>query len=177
MSKEEDWKELEEWQDKQNEIKQKNNVKEFKAKEYRGTEIFTKLISKLLGSVFSIFVIIFIIAVIVSMFYIKSLFGIYASVNVKKRLKNEYRGQKFVVVNDYGKDIVCAGVSTILTTTVNAILKFNDQAIELSQEKDIVLTVLIEDEVTSKLLENMVELLYELEESYPKNITIRKRDN
>ena len=31
MSKEEDWKELEEWQDKQNEIKQKNNVKEFKA--------------------------------------------------------------------------------------------------------------------------------------------------
>ena len=53
MSKEEDWKELEEWQDKQNEIKQKNNVKEFKAKEYRGTEIFTKLISKLLGSVFS----------------------------------------------------------------------------------------------------------------------------
>ena len=48
MSKEEDWKELEEWQDKQNEIKQKNNVKEFKAKEYRGTEIFTKLISKLL---------------------------------------------------------------------------------------------------------------------------------
>ena len=48
MSKEEDWKELEEWQDKQNEIKQKNNVKEFKTKEYRGTEIFTKLISKLL---------------------------------------------------------------------------------------------------------------------------------
>ena len=105
MSKEEDWKELEEWQDKQNEIKQKNNVKEFKAKEYRGTEIFTKLISKLLGSVFSIFVIIFIIAVIVSLFYIKSLFGIYASVNVKKQLKSEYRGQKFVVVNDYGKDI------------------------------------------------------------------------
>ena len=105
MSKEEDWKELEEWQNKQNEIKQKSNVKEFKAKEYKSTEIFTKLISKLLGSVFSIFVIIFIIAVIVSLFYIKSLFGIYASVNVKKQLKNEYRGQKFVVVNDYGKDI------------------------------------------------------------------------
>ena len=52
MSKEEDWKELEEWQDKQNEIKRKNNVREFKTKEYRGTEIFTKLISKLLGSVF-----------------------------------------------------------------------------------------------------------------------------
>ena len=79
--------------------------------------------------------------------------------------------------DDYGKDIVCAGVSTILTTTVNAILKFNNQAIELSQEKDIVLTVLSEDEVTSKLLENMVDLLYELEESYPKNIAIRKRDN
>ena len=97
-------------------------------------------------------------------------------------LKNEGKALKQIIFHghamyDYGKDIVCAGVSTILTTTVNAILKFNDQAIELSQEKDIVLTVLIEDEVTSKLLENMVELLYELEESYPKNITIRKRDN
>lgn len=79
--------------------------------------------------------------------------------------------------DDYGKDIVCAGVSTMLTTTVNAILKFDDKAIDVSQEKDIVLTVLKEDEVTLKLLENLVELLYELEESYPKNIAIRKRDN
>lgn len=98
-------------------------------------------------------------------------------------LKNEGKALKQIIFHghamydDYGKDIVCAGVSTILTTTVNAILKFNDQAIELLQEKDIVLTVLSEDEVTSKLLENMVELLYELEESYPKNIAIRKRDN
>ncbi len=79
--------------------------------------------------------------------------------------------------DDYGKDIVCAGVSTMLTTTVNAILKFDDKAIDVSQEKDVVLTVLKEDEITLKLLENLVELLYELEESYPKNIAIRKRDN
>ena len=54
---------------------------------------------------------------------------------------------------------------------------FHGHAMYDDYGKDIVLTVLSEDEVTSKLLENMVDLLYELEESYPKNIAIRKRDN
>lgn len=105
MSKEEDWKELEKWQERQDEIKKKNNIKEFEPKEYRKTEVLTKIISKLLKSTFSVFVIIIIIAFIASLFFIKSLFSNYESVNVKKQLKNEYRGQKFIIVEDYGKNI------------------------------------------------------------------------
>ena len=78
--------------------------------------------------------------------------------------------------DDYGKDIVCAGVSSILTTTVNAILKFSKEAITIEDQNDeFVLTINQKDEITKKLIANMVELFYELEDSYPKNITIRKR--
>jgi len=75
---------------------------------------------------------------------------------------------------DYGKDIVCAGVSSILTTTVNAIFKFSDDTIKVIEGSMVEIHVLQEDEITSKLLENMIELFYELEETYPKNITIRE---
>lgn len=76
--------------------------------------------------------------------------------------------------DDYGKDIVCAGVSAILTTTVNAILSFDSKAITITDDKDIVLKVLKKDEITKKLILNMISLFYELEETYPKNITIRE---
>lgn len=75
---------------------------------------------------------------------------------------------------DYGRDIVCAGVSSILTTTVNAILSFDDTAIKIVENNPFFLKVLKNDEVTSKLLENMISLFYELEETYPKNINIRE---
>jgi len=74
----------------------------------------------------------------------------------------------------YGKDIVCAGVSSILTTTVNAILMFDENAIVFEDKKDFVLKIQKEDEITSKLILNMIHLFYELEETYPKNITIRE---
>lgn len=75
---------------------------------------------------------------------------------------------------DYGRDIVCAGVSSILTTTVNAILSFDNLAIKVEENNPFFLSVLKNDEVTSKLLKNMVSLFYELEETYPKNINIRE---
>ncbi len=78
--------------------------------------------------------------------------------------------------DDFGKDIVCAGVSSILTTSVNAILAFDEQAILYEQKECFVLKVLKEDEITCKLIDNMIHLFYELQESYPKNITIREDD-
>ena len=76
--------------------------------------------------------------------------------------------------DDYGKDIVCAGVSSILTTTVNAILSFDKNSISIEDKNDFVLTVLKKDEITTKLIQNMIHLLFELQESYPKNIKIRE---
>ncbi len=75
---------------------------------------------------------------------------------------------------DFGKDIVCAGVSSILTTTVNAILSFDDKAIEIEDKSDFIINVKKCDEITEKLLENMILLFQELEESYPKNVKIKE---
>lgn len=38
---------------------------------------------------------------------------------------------------DYGKDIVCASVSSIVITTVNGILEIDREAITYVEEKDI----------------------------------------
>ena len=65
--------------------------------------------------------------------------------------------------DELGKDIVCAAVSSTMLCTVNAILLLNDNSID----------VLSNDNITIKLLENMLRCLESLEEKYPQNIRIR----
>ena len=74
--------------------------------------------------------------------------------------------------DDYGKDIVCASVSSIVITTVNAIIRINNDAIEYRQDDDLVITIKLHDMVTDLLIENMLELLTELGKQYKKNIKI-----
>lgn len=71
--------------------------------------------------------------------------------------------------DDYGKDIVCASVSSIVITTVNAILRVEKDAIFV-EEEPFVIEVKKSTEITKKLIENMISLLKELERDYPKNI-------
>ena len=73
---------------------------------------------------------------------------------------------------DYGKDIVCSAASSIAITTVNAILKINDKAISFSNDDDLVINILSNDDITKKLINNMIDLLEELESQYKKNIKI-----
>ena len=75
---------------------------------------------------------------------------------------------------DYGKDIVCSAASSIAITTVNAILKINDKAISFSSDDDLVINILSNDDITKKLINNMIDLLEELESQYNKNIKIIK---
>lgn len=74
-----------------------------------------------------------------------------------------------------GSDIVCASVSSICITTVNAIIRIDSSAIEYD-EKDGYLTVDINKHtgVIDILIENMLELLEELEEDYKNYINIEK---
>lgn len=75
--------------------------------------------------------------------------------------------------DDYGKDIVCASVSSIVTTTVNGILRINEQSISYKQSEGFVeINILYKDEVTKKLIINMLDLFKELKQNYPKNIKI-----
>ena len=90
---------------------------------------------------------------------------------------NEVKFIGHAMYDDYGKDIVCAGVSTLLTTTVNAILKFDSSAVEVVNDKDVILKIKKKDDITQKLIENMIEELYELEEQYPQNIRVKEDNN
>ena len=76
--------------------------------------------------------------------------------------------------DEYGKDIVCASTSSIIYTTINGILNINQKAIEVSDNKDLIIKIVSNDDITNKLITNMISLLKDLEEQYPKNIKISK---
>ncbi len=71
-------------------------------------------------------------------------------------------------------DIVCASVSSIMYTTVNAILNINDQAITFEDDNNkCTITIKNHDDITDKLIDNMMLLLTELKDKYPSNIEIK----
>lgn len=76
--------------------------------------------------------------------------------------------------DDYGKDIVCAAVSSIVTTTVNGILALNKNSLSyMISKKGLSIDVKNTDETTQILIGNMVSLLKELEVNYPENIEVK----
>ena len=76
--------------------------------------------------------------------------------------------------SEAGTDIVCASVSSILITTVNALISIDEDCI-IYKESDGYLNIKIKkhDEVIDKLIDNMINLLKELQNQYKKNIEIR----
>ncbi|MBO5530268.1 MAG: ribosomal-processing cysteine protease Prp [Bacilli bacterium] len=75
-----------------------------------------------------------------------------------------------------GKDIVCASVSSIVITTINAIIEIDSDAIDYSDLDDkIIIRVLKEDEIVNKLINNMILLLESLEKDYKDFIKIIRR--
>ena len=75
--------------------------------------------------------------------------------------------------DNFGKDIVCASVSSVVMCSVEAIANFDYEAVDIKQEKD-KLEIIInkEDVITQKLVKNMLNCLKEIEKKYPKNIEI-----
>ena len=74
---------------------------------------------------------------------------------------------------EIGKDIVCASVSSIVTTTVNAIIRFDESSINYKVDEGYMFIEIIKhDKYTDILLENMVSLLKELETKYKKNVKL-----
>ena len=76
--------------------------------------------------------------------------------------------------NEYGKDIVCASISTMVITSVNIILAFDTKAILFNESNDLFIENIKKDEITNKVLNNLVEELLELESKYKKNINIKE---
>ena len=75
--------------------------------------------------------------------------------------------------DDYGKDIVCSAVSSIVTTTINGILALDKDSLNYEvNEKGLFITYINEVKESQTLINNMVSLLKELEDEYPTNIKV-----
>ena len=76
--------------------------------------------------------------------------------------------------DEYGKDIVCSSVISIVTTTVNGIIEIDKDYLTVEEIKDgMIITILKKDKICDKLIKNMLDLLSELEISYPENIKVK----
>ncbi len=98
---------------------------------------------------------------------------------IKVNIKNK-NGKVYEIVvkghanyDDYGKDIVCASVSTIAITTINAIIEFDKDSINVEESVGYLkINILKHTKETDTLISNMNKLFEELELKYPKNIKI-----
>ena len=78
---------------------------------------------------------------------------------------------------DYGKDIVCASFSTMIITTINAILEIDKDAIIYTEGNNLEIVNLKKDNITNSLLNNLVNMIYELKDNYDKNINIKEENH
>ncbi len=75
--------------------------------------------------------------------------------------------------DDYGKDIVCSSVSSIVITSVNAIMRIDKDAIACNKSEALIeINILKHDDIVDKLIINMLDLLEQLQKQYKNNIKI-----
>ena len=97
-------------------------------------------------------------------------------------IKVDLRKDKVITISGHsgyeeiGKDIVCASVSSIVITTINAIIEIDNEAIDYSDlDNKIEIRVIKQDEIVLKLINNMILLIGELENDYSDYIKIIRR--
>ena len=78
--------------------------------------------------------------------------------------------------DEFGKDIVCASVSSIIYTTVNGILNIDSDAIKFYDNNKLLKIEILkmDDRIVKILIDNMINLLQDLENQYPQNLKISK---
>ena len=91
--------------------------------------------------------------------------------------KKDIRVTGHAMYDDYGKDIVCAAVSSTVMTSVEGIASIKEDAVTVKEQKDeLTITINSHDEVTTKLINTMINLLKELQKKYPQNIKITNKE-
>ena len=76
--------------------------------------------------------------------------------------------------SEKGYDIVCASVSSIAITTVNAIVRLDDKAIQYSEDDGLLeINILKSSDTINTLILNMINLFEELRKDYKEYIKIR----
>ena len=88
--------------------------------------------------------------------------------------KNKVELEGHANYDKYGKDIVCAAVSSCVLTSINAILLINEKSIKIIEKEVLIIEILKQDDITLKIIKNMINMLYELKEDYEKYISIKE---
>lgn len=79
--------------------------------------------------------------------------------------------------DDFGKDIVCAAISSTVITSVNACLSIDENSVNYDDKEGLKIEIKKDDIVTKKIIDNMISNLRELERAYPKNVQIKEENN
>ena len=97
-------------------------------------------------------------------------------INIKKEeeIITEIKISGHAKYDEYGKDIVCAGVSSALITTVNACLTFDNNSIYYEEKNQFSLKNIKKDDITNKLLSNLENILKNIESTYNKYVKIKE---
>ena len=96
-------------------------------------------------------------------------------INIKKK-KNVITISGHACYSDKD-DIVCASVSSIMYTSVNALLRFDRDSIDYLDDGNIVtIKVNKDDNITNTLIINMLSLMNELALKYKKHINIEMEE-
>ena len=78
---------------------------------------------------------------------------------------------------EYGKDIVCASVSSIITTVVNCIMNLDKTSITYQDDgKTIIITKINNNEVVNTIFATMIDILKDLENQYKENIKVESEE-
>lgn len=79
--------------------------------------------------------------------------------------------------DEYGKDIVCASFSTMIIVSINIILEFDKNAISYTDTNNLEIVNIKKDNITNTILNNLVNMIYELRDNYDKNIDIKEENH
>lgn len=94
-------------------------------------------------------------------------------VNYKDNFIDSFKISGHANYDDYGKDIVCASVSSIAITSINLAIKFDKDSVKYEEKSGLLsVQILKQNEIINKVFINMIDMLKELEKDYSKNIKI-----
>ena len=78
---------------------------------------------------------------------------------------------------DYGKDIVCASVSSVIATVVNCIMNIDKDSITYQDNGEyITISRINNNEVVAVIIATMIDILKDLEKQYKENIKVESEE-
>lgn len=94
-----------------------------------------------------------------------------------KILKENNKFQSVIFQGHANSKIVCVAISAILISHLNCILAFDENAIEYKEEKDLVTVNFIKNNnYLSVIIKNLMRMIKEMQEGYPKEILIEENN-